>query len=66
MYRVYEPYLPELKIEKQDSPTHWSDPQNEDSIDMDLSSSYRDQSCSHFISAGLMESADVRDEFMDY
>jgi len=63
-YRTYEAYLPEVKIEKQESPNHWSDPSNEDSIDMELSTSFKDKDCSHFM-ARLMDSSDIKDEPMD-
>lgn len=62
-FKTYEPYLPEVKIEKTESPSRserFSD-ENEDSIDMELSSSFQDRSCSQFMSR-LLNSSDHKDD----
>lgn len=67
-YKIYEPYLPEVKIEKSDAspsrPDRFSD-ENDDSIDMELSTSFKDGgNCFHFM-ARLMDSSDNRDDLDD-
>lgn len=65
IYRIYDPYLPEVKMEKCESPARpdrFSD-ENEDSIEMELGSSYKD---SQFMTmARFMNIKDEQGEFME-
>jgi len=57
IFRLYEPYLPELKIEKQE-PSHLNT-HDEDSIEMELSVSFKDSS---FLASGMANLSDIKDE----